>query len=210
VDSTDGGLRSVDVAYQGLDFYWRPNHPSELLFRGQSADGTGLVLVDVDHPRSARLVAADDDTMMLRPNGWTPDGRRIVYTRRGTSDDSSPEQTRILDLTTRAFVEIDAGYPDISNEGSRIVAIDHDGRPCIASIDGGPCVAIADSAHAFDGTFAGGTFWAPNDESIVATISADAASPSGNLLLLDPEGRGIGAPPRWMTEGAESWQRIAP
>ncbi|HET9085481.1 MAG TPA: hypothetical protein VFN41_13855, partial [Candidatus Limnocylindrales bacterium] len=194
VDTADGGLRSVDVAYQGLDFYWRPNHPSELLFRGETAEGIGLVLVDVDRPGSARLVAADADDY-LRPSGWTPDGRRIVYTRRDQGiDGSAPAETRILDLTTQAFVDIEAGYADISNDGRRILAIDQDGRPCIASIDGGPCVAIADSAHVYDGTFAGGTFWAPDDRSIVGTISADVPPTSRRLLLLDPEGRGIGAP----------------
>ena len=210
VDAADGGLRSVDVAYQGLDVYWRPNHPSELLFRGETAEGTGLVLVDVDRPGSARLVAADADGY-LRPSGWTPDGRRIVYTRRDQGvDGSAPARTRVLDLTTQAFVEIDAGYADISNGGTRIVGLDHDGRPCIASIDGGPCVAIAESANAYDGTFAGGTFWAPNDQAIVATRSADVPLPLENVFLLDPEGAGMSARPEWIAEGAESWQRIAP
>jgi dipeptidyl aminopeptidase/acylaminoacyl peptidase len=210
VDTADGGVRSLDVAYTGLDFYWRPGHPTEILFRGETAEGSGLVLVDVDRPGSARLVAADADHY-LRPNGWTPDGRRIVFTRVDQGvDGSAPAETRILDVTTHAVVDIEAGYADISNDGKRIVAIDPDGRPCIASIDGGPCVAIADSAHAYDGTFAGGTFWAPDDGSIVATISADVPPPSRRLLLLDPEGRGTGAPAPWMADGAESWQRVAP
>jgi len=209
MDVGDGGIRVLDVEYEGLDFYWRPNHPSELLFRGGTAAGSGLVLVDVDRPGSARLVAADGDEF-LRPNGWTPDGERIFYTRRAPDvDGSAPARTRILDVTTGAFVDIDAGYADISNDGTRFVAIDDDGRPCIASIDGGPCVAIADSEHAYDGTFAGGTFWAPDDRSIVATRSADLASPSDDLLLIDPEGRGVGALPSWLADGAESWQRVA-
>ena len=210
VDTADGGTRFLGVDYQGLDFHWRPGHPSELLIRGERDLVVGLVLVDVDHPDSASVVAADGDDY-LRPSGWTPDGRRIVYTRRDQGvDGSAPAETRILDLTTGAVVDIEAGYADISNDGTRIVAIDHDGRPCIASIDGGPCVAIADSAHVYDGTFAGGTFWAPDDSSIVATRSADLASPSDDLLLIDPVGRGVGAPPSWMAEGAESWQRVAP
>jgi dipeptidyl aminopeptidase/acylaminoacyl peptidase len=210
VDTADGGIRPLDVVYGGLDLYWRPDHPTELLVRGATKEGSGLVLVDVDRPGSARLVAADAEDY-LRPSGWTPDGRRIVYTRRDQGvDGSAPAETRILDLTTGAFVDIEAGYADISNDGTRIVAIDHDGRPCIASIDGGPCIAIADSAHAFDGTFAGGTFWAPDDRSIVGTISADVPPAMRDLLLLDPEGRGIGAPAAWMADGAESWQRVAP
>ncbi len=210
VDAADGGLRPLDVLYDGLDFYWRPGHPTQLLLRGLVPDGAGLLVVDVDRPGSARLVAADGDHF-LRPSGWTPDGRRIVYTRLDPSaDDSVSAQTRIVDLTTQALVEIEAGYADISNDGSRIVAIDRDGRPCIASIDGGPCVPIANSEHRYEGTFAGGTFWAPDDRFIVASISDDLGSPSSNLLLLDPQGGGSSAPPEWMAEGAESWQRVAP
>jgi WD40 repeat protein len=209
VDTADGGVRPLDLSYDGLDFYWRPGHPRELLVRGMTQEGTGLHLVDVGRPGSAHLVVLDGDDF-LRPNGWTPDGQRIVFTRRAPDvDGSAPARTRILDVTTGAFVDIDAGYADISNDGTRFVAIDDDGRPCIASIDGGPCVAIADSEHAYDGTFAGGTFWAPDDRSIVATRSADLASPSDDLLLIDPEGRGVGALPSWLADGAESWQRVA-
>jgi hypothetical protein len=173
-----------------------------LLFRGETADGAGLVLADVDHLGSARLVAADGDDV-LRPNGWTPDGRRIVYTLRNPEVDSTgPARIRVLDLTTEAFVDIDAGYADVSNDGTRLLAVDPDGRPCVASIDGGPCVAIADAALGYDGTFSGGTFWAPNDESIVASTDR-------GLEILDPAGGEAGRPPSWLTDGAESWQRLA-
>ena len=55
---------------------------------------------------------------------------------------------RVLDLTTQAVVDIDAGYAHVSNDGARLLAIGRDGRPCVASIDGGPCIAIADSEKA--------------------------------------------------------------
>lgn len=202
VDTADGGLRTIDVAYEGLDFYWRPGHPRELLFRGATADGVGLVLVDVDRPESARLVAEDGDDV-LRPNGWTPDGRRIVFTVRNPGvDGAAPARVRVLDLTTQAFIDIDAGYADVSNDGTRLLAIDNAGRPCIASIDGGPCKDIAAAALGYDGTFAGGTFWAPDDRSILV-------SASDSLRLLDPSGGVTGASPSWLADGAESWQRVA-
>jgi len=203
LDTADGGVRTLDVGYQGLDFYWRPTHPSELLFRGETADGVGLVLVDVDRPASARLVAGDGEDVS-RPNGWTLDGQRIVYTLQNFADDSAPPtgRTRILDMTTGAFVDIDGAYAHVSNGGTRLVAIGRDSRPCIASIDGGPCNAIADATKAYDGTYAGGASWAPNDGSIMV-------SSFGTLALLDPAGQGSGAPPSWMTDGAESWQRVA-
>jgi Tol biopolymer transport system component len=203
LDTADGAVRPLDVSYTHLDFYWRPGSASELLFRGSTADGSGLVVADVDDPGSARLVAADDDGAMLRPNGWTPDGRRIIYTRQiPVSQDQSLSRVRVLDLSTEAVVDIEAGYAHVSNDGKRLVAIDDDGRPCVASVDGGPCVAVAGADQAYGGTHASGATWAPNDESIMV-------SSFGNLALLDPAGNGTGTPPAWMTDGAESWQRVA-
>jgi hypothetical protein len=109
---------------------------------------------------------------------------------------------RILDVTTQAFVEIDAGFAEVSNDGTRLLAIGRDGRPCIASTDGGPCKAIAEPARVFEGGFAGGTFWAPDDESIVATTEH-------GLEILDPAGGETGSAASWLADGAESWQRVA-
>ena len=81
VDVADGASSAARASYQGLDVHWRPGHPSELLFRGETEPRQGLVVVDVNDPRSARLVAADGDEV-LRPNGWTVDGQRIIYTYR--------------------------------------------------------------------------------------------------------------------------------
>ena len=202
VDTADGGLRQLDVLYDGLDFYWRPGHPSELLVRALAKDGAGLFLVDVDHPGSARLVASDGDEY-LRPNGWTPDGGRIVFTRERGTEGGAPPRIRVLDLATLRVVDIDAGYAHVSNDGTRLLAIAEDGRPCVASIDGGPCVYIAGAHRAYVGTFFGGAQWAPDDTSIVV-------SSFGSFALLDPAGVGTGAPPSWMLDGAESWQRVAP
>ena len=202
VDTADGGTRRLDVDYQGLDVHWRPGHPSELLLRGERDFVVGLVLLDVDDPASARVVAADLDDF-LRPNGWTPDGRRIVFTRERGAEGGLPPRIRVLDLTTLAVVDIDAGYAHVSNDGTRLLAIDDYGRPCVASIAGGPCVYIAGSHRAYAGTFFGGAQWAPDDTSIVV-------SSFGSFALLDPGGVGTGAPPSWMLDGAESWQRVAP
>ena len=203
MDAADGALRSVDVAYDGFDVYWRPGHDAELLFRGRTAAGQGLVLADVNRSGSERLIASDADEF-LRPNGWTLDGGRFVYTREaGTQDGPVPARIRVLDITTQTGVDIDAGYAHVSNDGMRVVAISDDGRPCIAPIAGGSCSPIASSAQAYVGTHAGGAQWAPNDGSILV-------SSGGTLALLDPAGGTTRAMPDWMADGAESWQRVAP
>ena len=203
IDTSDGGVRPLDLSYDGLDFYWRPGHPSELLVRGFADGGTGLVLIDVDRAGSERLVTPDVGDM-VRPNGWTPDGRRIVYTRVDPpgNDGAVAARIRVLDVTTQAFVEIDGAFAEVSNDGTRLLAVSEDNRPCIASIEGGACVAIADSEHVFYGAFAGGTFWAPDDQSIVASTDR-------GLVILDPTGQRSDPPPAWLAEGAESWQRVA-
>jgi hypothetical protein len=200
VGAADGIVSWVPVAYTGLDLYWRPGDSREIVFQGRTADGAGLVLANVDDPASASLIAASAGSVALRPNGWTVDGRRVVYTRIDESADSI--SLRVLDVTTRAETVIDAGFAHVANDGIRLLAIDRSGKPCIAGIDGGPCIAIADTGQAYVGMHAAGAHWAPDDESIVVQTTQDRA------LLLDPTG-GTGEQPAWVAAGAESWQRVA-
>ena len=205
VDAADGAYRAVDVGYDGLDFYWRPGHPHELLFRGRTADGMGLVVADIEDPGSARLVAKDAIHEALRPNGWTPDGGRVVYTRLDDRGDQPPgsEHLHVLDLTTLSDVEMQASFGHVSNDGRRLLAVDRAGRPCVASIDGGQCVPVGNVADAYHGFHAGAVHWAPDDTSIMVLTG------SGRTVLLDPGGE-ASAQPDWLADGAESWQRVAP
>ena len=200
VGAADGIVSWVPVAYTGLDLYWRPGDSREIVFQGRTADGAGLVVASVDDPASATLIAASPGGVALRPNGWTVDGRRVVYTRIDESVGSV--SLHVLDVATRAETVIDAGFAHVSNDGIRLLAIDPSGKPCIASIDGGPCIAIADTEQAYQGMHAAGAHWAPDDESIIVRTPQDRA------LLLDPTG-GTGEQPAWVAAGAESWQRVA-
>jgi hypothetical protein len=111
--------------------------------------------------------------------------------------------TRILDLATGDSTIIDVDYPQLSNDGSRVVGLDGDETGtwlCVARIDGGPCLRISET---YAGSWDTGYRWSPNDEWILTTRSDDA------VLLLDPDG-GTLTQPSWLSDGAESWQRRAP
>ncbi|HET8785114.1 MAG TPA: hypothetical protein VFM38_05725 [Candidatus Limnocylindrales bacterium] len=205
VDAADGAYRALDVTYEGLDIHWRPGQPHEILFRGRTADGIGLVVADVEDPGSARLVVKDRDHEVVRPNGWTSDGRRVVYTRLDDRVDQPPgsERLHVLDLTTLSDVEIQAAYGHVSNDGTRLLAVDLAGQPCVAPIDGGPCVVIGDAADAYSGFHAEAVHWAPDDTSIMVLRG------SGRTVLLDPAGD-PGAQPEWLADGGQSWQRVVP
>lgn len=200
VDANDGGVTRLEVGYLDLDVYWRPGSDGEVLFHGVTADGRqGLVVVDVDDPAEGRLLVPESSQETLRPNGWTPDGRRLLYTR----DESSGARLYVLDLPTGTEVEIDAAHGHVSNDGSRILALDDDGA-CVVSIEGGQCDLIAPADRAYEGGFGNAAHWAPDDGWILIRETDRA----GRAFLLDPTG-GMERTPTWAESGGESWQRRA-
>jgi Tol biopolymer transport system component len=200
VDADDGGVTRLEVGYLDLDVYWRPGDGREILFHGMTRDGgRGLVVVDVDRPDDGRLLVAESIDESLRPNGWTPDGRRLLY----TSDARSGVRLHVLDLTTGNDIVIDAAHGHVSNDGRRILALKGEG-PCVVSIEGGACDVIASPDRAYEGGFASGVQWAPDD----AWILIREADQPGRAFLLDPTG-GMERPPTWAESGGESWQRRA-
>ena len=205
VDSNDGGLTRLAVGYLDLDLYWRPGDKRQILLRGNSSDGgRGLMIADLDDPGETRVVVPEMLEDAVRPNGWTPDGRRIVYTLvSGSLDRVTGIALHVLDITTGNDVEIDAAFGHVSNDGTRILALAGD-RPCVVSIDGGPCDPIAPMAQAYEGTHAGAAQWAPDDRWILIRSSDE----SGRAFLLDPSGESQDRP-AWPENGGESWQRRA-
>ncbi|HSL77015.1 MAG TPA: hypothetical protein VK867_08725 [Candidatus Limnocylindrales bacterium] len=203
VDAVDGTVKWVNVGYDGLDFYWRPGVARELLFQGRTSEGIGLVVAAVDEPASASLILAAPSGVTLRPNGWTADGRRVVYTR--IDEDAETVSVHVLEVDTGVEVEIDAAFAHVSNDGTRLLAIDPAGRPCVASVHGGPCIAIGEPGQTYIGMHAAAAHWAPDDGSIMVRV------PAGDGLrgvLLDPTG-GTNEQPSWLAADAESWQRLA-
>ena len=204
VDAADGTVRQSAVGYTGLDFYWRPGDTREILFSGGASNGGGLVVADVDDPAGSTLIVGASTGVELRPNGWTADGRRAVYTR--YDGDVEKLSVRVLDVATGAETILEAGFAHVSNDGTRLLAIDPTGKPCVASIDGGPCIAIGEADQAYTGLQATGAYWAPNDEWVMVRVP-DVGRDRG--VLLDPSG-GTNEQPEWLSADAESWQRVAP
>ncbi|HEX7345881.1 MAG TPA: hypothetical protein VF253_03770 [Candidatus Limnocylindrales bacterium] len=206
VDAEAGRVTRLEVGYLDLDVYWRPGDRRELLFHGVTRDGgRGLVVVDIDDPAAARLLVPEPTEESLRPNGWTPDGRRLVYTSVGEpyAETGAGLRLHVLDITTGSHVVIEAGHGHVSNDGSRILALNAEG-PCVVSIEGGHCDLIARSSRAYEGGFASGVHWAPDDAWILVR---DPARP-GRAFLLDPSGDSQESP-AWPESGGESWQRRA-
>jgi len=202
VDANSGALTPLAVDYVELDVYWRPPDGRQLMFFGGKEPDIGLFVVDVDDGTVTEIVRAARPGALLRPSGWTPDGRRVVF----MGDDGVGRiRTHVLDLTTGAEVTFDdVGFGHVSNDGSRMVALNADGRPCVANLSGGPCVQIGQRSQTYEGTHAAGAQWSPDDEWILVRDLFD-----GDAILVDPDGQNPGQP-SWIADGAESIQRVAP
>jgi Tol biopolymer transport system component len=202
VDARSGELTRLDIDYFFLDVYWRPPSGHQILFLGGTEVNHSLFVVDIDAGNVTEVARPARPDGLLRPNGWTPDGRGIIYTSGDGTGDSI--RTHVLDVTTGEEAIIDAGFGHVSNAGDRLLALDELGRMCIADIRGGPCVRIAQAVPAYGGAHAAGAHWSPDDEWIISRIDDGT-----DVRLIDPDGVSLDQP-SWVADGAESWQRVAP
>ena len=203
VDAMTGDLKRLAIGYLGLEAYWRPPDGRQIMFLGGTEPNVGLFMVDVDVGTVTEVTGPAHRGEYIRPSGWTPDGQRVVFTR-GFGEGRL--RTHIVDLATGAEVTFDdVGFAHVSNDGSRMVALAADGRPCVADLSGGPCVPIGDPPQAYEGTHAAGTQWSPDDEWILVRRLFS----NGDAILIDPDGQNPDQP-AWIRGGAESIQRVAP
>ena len=196
VDATNGDLRPLAIDYVSLEAYWRPPDGRQLMFLGGTESDVGLYLLTVGDGTVTEIARSAGSDGLLRPSGWSPDGRQVLYLR--------GDGTHIVDMTTGEEVIIDAWFGHVSNGGTRIVALDEQERMCLANIRGGTCVPIGGDLQTYDGTHAAGVQWSPDDQWIITR------DPGGDrAVLVDPEGNSHDQP-SWLADGAESWQRLAP
>ena len=203
VDAATGTKTRLAVDYAQLDVYWRPPDGRQLLFLGASGTEHTLFVVDVVDGSVTKIASPGVVGGVLRPSGWTPDGRRVIYTTQDVAD--GPPRTHVVDIATGAEVVVDAGFAHVSNDGNRIVAIDDDGRMCVADIGGGPCQRVGTPEQTYAGTTAAGVSWSPDD----AWILSRSPDIIGKSSLVDPDDIAH-VQPSWLNDGGESWQRMAP
>ncbi|HET9521052.1 MAG TPA: hypothetical protein VFO73_08410 [Candidatus Limnocylindrales bacterium] len=197
VDAADGTARPLAVDYDHQEAYWRPPDGDQLLFR---AAGThpGLAIVSIADGSVVRVPTSSPESSPLRPMGWTPDGRAVLY-----QDDSSPDlgTTTLKDIETGTETTLGVGFGHVSNGGTHVAGVDRIRRFCIIAITGGTCRVIPVGVEV-DGSFAAGVSWSPDDRWI-----AVSAAPGEPVWLVDPTGA---VRPRVVAaSGPGSWQRLA-
>jgi hypothetical protein len=87
-----------------------------------------------------------------------------------------------------------------------MVALNDQEAMCVVELSGGPCVPIGLSSQAFGPSHAAGVQWSPDDEWI---LTRPPGGDGSTAFLVDPDGAAL-EQPSWITNGAVSWQRVAP
>ncbi|HLO36239.1 MAG TPA: hypothetical protein VK194_09160, partial [Candidatus Deferrimicrobium sp.] len=198
LDAETGAARALGVWYGGLEGYWRPPDGRQLLFRSGNPD-LGLALVSIEDKSVVRVPIGDPAPTAVRPLGWTPDGRRVLY----QDDDAPPFQTVVVDVETGAQIHLDVAFGHVSNDGTRVAGVkpngDLGGQLCVVAITGGTC-DVVEGTDFVQGPHGASVSWAPDDRWIALL--------GESLWLVDPTGA---VPPRAVAgNGPGSWQRIAP
>jgi dipeptidyl aminopeptidase/acylaminoacyl peptidase len=203
VDTATGEATPLAVDFAATAVYWRPPDGRQLMVIEEAGPDLRFHLVSLAD-LSRKPVSLTDGSGPIRVSGWTPDGGRFLY-QRGEYD-APPIETHVLDMTTGQEVTIDVGYGHISNDGTRMVALNDQEGMCVVELSGGPCVPIGLSAQAFGPSHATGVQWSPDDEWI---LTRPPGGDGTTAFLVDPDGAAL-EQPSWITNGAVSWQRVAP
>jgi hypothetical protein len=195
IDAATGASRMVRVDYDGYEVHWRPPDGRQLLFRTMTPPGS-LAVVSIEDGSVIPVPTGGQVPDSIRPLGWTPDGRAVLYQY---NDGPDAGQTIVVDLETGAETRLDVTYGHVSNDGTRVAGLDRGGRFCVVEISGGPCKAIA-GALAVEGTRGAGVSWSPDDRWIAVSESP--------VWLVDPTGA---IPPHIVADGGPAaWQRTSP
>jgi eukaryotic-like serine/threonine-protein kinase len=64
---------------------WSPDGRRVAFERAKSQDAFGLYLLSVDAPQDVKELVAPERSGYLEPDCWTPDGTRVLFTRKGTA-----------------------------------------------------------------------------------------------------------------------------
>jgi dipeptidyl aminopeptidase/acylaminoacyl peptidase len=195
IDAATGATRKVEVDYLMFEVHWRPPDGRQLLFRTGASPGS-LAIVSIEDGSVVPVPTRGSDGDSLRPMGWTPDGRSVLYQYNEGADAG---QTIVLDLETGAETRLDVAFGHVSNAGTRVAGVDRAGRFCVVAISGGPCDVIEDAVEV-EGAHGASVSWSPDDRWIAISHNP--------VWLVDPTGA---VPPRVVADGGPgAWQRTLP
>jgi Tol biopolymer transport system component len=201
VEAATGGLTTLPIEFLG-EASWRPPDGRQIVYVGGIEADKVLSIVNLADHKITDVVRPGKPDGFIRPTSWTPDGQRLVYMR---ADGIGSVITHVRDMATSAEVRFsDALWAHVSNDGSRMVALDQRDRLCMAELRGGPCSLIAIGTPGYDGPHAAGAQWSPDDEWILVRLA------SGNSAVVIRTDTGTLDEPSWMTHGGQSIQRVAP
>lgn len=204
VDVPSGEAKPLALDFEAESAYWRPPDGRQLMVLGGVETDRHLYLLTLEDG-SLEEVPLHEGTGPIRSSGWTSDGQRFVY-QRGDYD-RLPIETYVLDVATGNEVAIDAGFGHVSNDGTRMIALDTDQESmCVVDLRGGPCIPVGLPSQVYLWGNSAGVQWSPDDELILTR------PPVGDELgaaLIDPDGAVLDQP-SWISSGAVSWQRVAP
>ncbi len=201
VDSATGDLTTLPIDFLG-EASWRPPDGRQVVYVGGIEADKVVSIVNLADNKITDIVRPGRPDGFIRPNGWTPDGQRLVYMR---GDGVDSVITHVRDMATGAEVRFsDALWGHVSNDGTRMVALDQTGRLCMAELRGGRCQLIATGTPGYDGAHAAGAQWSPDDEWIIVRLG------SGDSAVLIRTDTGTLDEPPWITKGGQSIQRVAP
>ena len=196
VDASDGSWQKLSIGYHGLEVFWRPPDGRQLLFRSHPVDA-GLRLVSLEDRSIQPIPLSGVDLNNVRPLGWTPDGRAVLY----QDDAARIQSTYVVDVMNGSQTQLDVAFGHISSDGSRVAGLGHGGQLCIVAITGGPCRLLPGRIQ-LDGTHGAALSWSPDDRWIVVSELSE------KIWLVDATGS---IAPRAIADGGPvSWQRVAP
>lgn len=200
-------IRTLNLGMSATGPTWRPPDGREILFRGQTPTGWGLLAVRPDGTGLRPITPLNGIEWDGLFFSWSPDGTRVAYQWRETSgaqaqrvfvvgaDGREPRPITPAesvgaqwspDGTKIAFFDADSSVPgDVAPVS--VVEVDGSNRRTALSTDGG-------------GSFT----WAPDGKSIIWLPES-----SDTPVLLDAGG-GPARPVSWSAETLPDWQRLAP
>ncbi len=211
---------AIDATVDDSAPTYRPPDGGEILFVGRETGqrNRGVYAVDAVTGNMRRIVAPSMDDIFAAT--WSPDGSRIAYGRFDPQADGISTRTHVVsaDGTGDFLVDdrsdaIADGVPMVwSNDGTRLVItrVYDDGRTrsAIVPVDGnGVGIEIECPAQEVSNECAVDWTWAPDDGSLLGTVSVDNRTPQ--QLLADPLTGAI-RPAPWTATSAPAWQRLAP